>query len=133
MMDCLWVKQGSGLFPADPVTAELIATVGQGQHVRTNEPHKPRNPDFHKLMMAGLSQIVANTYPRFADVEEAMDWLKLKSGMVDFIDIGDGRERIKFKSVSFSSMDQVKFKAVSEQWRDIALEEFGVDLLAERV
>lgn len=131
-MDCLWQKRGGGLFPADPVTADLLAAIAQDQKVRTSEPLRPRNPDFHRLMMAGLSELVANTYPRFADVEDAMDYFKLKSGMVDEIYIDHGQTVLKFKSVSFSAMDQAKFKAISEQWREIALKEFGIDLLRER-
>lgn len=131
-MDCLWIKRGGGLFPADPVTEGLLATVGQDQTVTTDEPRRRRNPDFHRLMMAGLSEVVANAHPRFADVEDLMDWLKLKSGMVEEIRLEDGRVRLKFKSISFAAMDQLKFKAISDQWREIVLREFGVDVLGDR-
>jgi hypothetical protein len=130
-MDCLWIKRGGGLFPADPVTEGMLASIGQDQTVTTDEPRRRRNPDFHRLMMAGLSEVVANTHPRFADVDALLDWLKLKSGMVDQVMVHEGIVYLKFKSISFASMDQEKFKAVSEQWREIILEEFGIDVLAE--
>jgi hypothetical protein len=131
-MDCAWIKQGNSLRPGDIVTEDMIATFKNGATVFTDQPRRRRNPDFHRLMMAGLAEVVANTYPRFADVEELMDYLKLKSGMVDEIDVGDGRVCLRFKSISFASMDQIKFKAVSEQWREIVLKDFGIDLLEER-
>lgn len=130
-MDCLWIKKGGGLFPADPVTEGMLANVGQDQMVTTDEPRRRRHPEFHKLMMAGLAEVVANTHPRFADVEELMDYLKFKSGMVRWFDFGDGITRCKPKSISFASMDQLKFKAISEQWREIILDEFGIDVLAD--
>lgn len=131
-MDCLWIRRGNALVADDMVTLEILEGITNGTIVTTDSPRRRRNPSFHRLMMAGLAELVANTHPRFADIEAAMDYLKLKSGMVDEIDVGDGRILIKFKSISFASMDQIKFKAVSEQWREIALREFGVDILEDQ-
>jgi hypothetical protein len=69
--------------------------------------------------MAMLQTVLEHTHPRFADIEDLMDWLKLKSGMVKEIEVRPGLVKVKFKSVSFASMDERKFKAVSEQWRSI--------------
>lgn len=132
-MDCLWIKRGNSLCPSDIVTADLLATFANGERLRTDAPRCPRNPEFHRLMMAGLWELVQNTHPRFADVDAAMDYLKLKSGMVEWITFPGMLPVLKFKSVSFAAMDQTKFKAVAEQWRAIALEEFGIDLLEERI
>ena len=123
MTEALWLKHGNGLFPADPVTQALFDGCKNGGYVRTDAPRRPRNPDFHKLMMAMLQKVVEHTHPRFCDTEDLMDWLKMKSGMVREVDVRPGLVKLKFKSVSFSAMDEIKFKAVSEQWRAIICDE----------
>ena len=122
-MEALWLKQGNGLFPADQATQALFDGCKNGGYVRTDMPRQPRNGDHHRLMMAMLQKVVEHTHPRFCDIEDLMDWLKLKSGMVKEIDVKPGLVKIRFKSISFSTMDQLKFKAVSEQWRAIICSE----------
>lgn len=119
MTDALWLKQGNGLFPADPATQAMFDGCRNGDYVRTDAPRRPRNPAHHRLMMAMLTKVLEHTFPRFADVEALMDYLKLKSGMVEEIEVSPRLVKLKFKSISFSAMGQLQFKAVSEQWRAI--------------
>src|SRR5512143_2649552 len=129
MAQALWIKRGQGLWPAGPHTEELMAGIAQGELVTTSAPHCPRNPAFHRLMMAILAKVIEHTWPRFASINDVMDWLKLKSGMVKEIDLGDGRVRVRFKSVSFASMGEAEFHKVCEQWLAIIATDLmpGVD------
>jgi len=114
-MDALWIKRGGGLFPADPVTAEMLDGIGQGQTVTTDEPKKRRNPQFHKLMMSILHAVVVHTAPRFADIDDLMFELKLRTGMFKEIDTRRG-VRLVPRSISFASMSEQQFKRVSDRW-----------------
>jgi hypothetical protein len=121
--EALWIKRGNGLVPADPATEAMIAGAKNNDYLRTNEPKQPRNPDFHRLMMAMLQVVLEHCHPQFADMEELMDYLKLKSGMVREVEIAPGLVKVKFKSVSFAAMDEAKFRRVSDQWRSIICQE----------
>lgn len=137
-MDCLWIKRGNSLVPADVMTDELLAETKDGGFVTTSEPRRRRNPDFHRLMMAMLQKVIEHTYPRFTDIEDLMDWLKLKSGMVKEIEVRPGLVKLKFKSISFASMDETHFRRVADRWRYIISTDLmpGIDpetLLAEAV
>lgn len=128
MTDCLWLKKGNSLVPADPVTEEILAETKNGGEVFTSEPKRRRNPDHHRLMMGILQKVVEHTYPRFSDVEDLMSYLKLKTGMVKAIE-WRGRSRLIFRSVSFASMSQQQFSRVSDRWLYIISTELipGVD------
>lgn len=141
-MDALWIKRGNSLVPADPVTEELLSSVKNGDHVTTSSPRKRRNPSFHKYMMALLQLTLENARGDFADLDDLMFYLKVKSGMFKEIDTRFG-VRLVPKSISFASMDQLKFRRVADLWRfiittdenllpgtdpDSLLEEFGETL-----
>lgn len=115
-MDALWIKQGNSLVPADPVTEERLAQVKNGTKVMTSEPKKRRNPDFHRYMMALLQVTLENTESNFADLDDLMFYLKLKSGMFREIDTRRG-VRLVPKSISFASMDELHFRRVADRWR----------------
>lgn len=114
-MDALWIKKGSGLFPADPVTEAMLDGVAQGDSVTTDEPRKRRNPQFHKLMMAILTKVVEATAPKYADVENLMFELKIRTKMFKSIDTRLG-VRLVPKSISFASMSEQQFKRVADRW-----------------
>lgn len=128
MMDALWVKRGNSLVPADPVTETMLDGVAQGQTVTTDEPRRRRNPQFHKLMMSILQKVVEHTAPRFADIEDLMFELKLRTGMFKEIDTRRG-VRLVPKSISFASMSEQQFKRVADRWLYIISTEImpGVD------
>jgi hypothetical protein len=126
-MDTLWIKKGNSLVPADVVSEEMLHEIKDGQFVTTSRPKRRRNPSFHALMMLMLQKTMEATRPRFHDLEDLMDFLKLKSGMVKEIEVGRGKVKLKFKSVSFASMDEVHFRRVADRWRYIIAEEFGFD------
>lgn len=135
MTDALWIKRGNGLFPADPVTETMLEGVGQGQTVTTDEPRRRRNPQFHKLMMSILQKVVENTDNRYADIDDLMFELKVRTGMFKEIDTRRG-VRLVPRSISFASMSEQKFKRVSDRWLYVISTEImpGVDpesLLAE--
>jgi len=119
MSGALWIKSGNSLVPADPVTEELLAGIKQGTYVHTDTPPQPRNPKHHRLMMAILSKVVEHTWPRFADVDGLIWWLKLRSGMFKTVHIIDGVEKFEMESIKFHHMGETKFKAVKEKWLNI--------------
>lgn len=129
MAKALWIKRGQGLVVAGPHTEELIAGIPNGSLVYTNAPHCPRNPDFHRLMMAILAKVIEHTWPQYSTINELMDVLKLKSGMVDWIEIKPGMSKVRFKSVSFASMGENEFHAVCDKWLEIIARDLipGVD------
>jgi hypothetical protein len=126
--DCLWIKRGNALIPADPVTEDIIAEIKNATFVSTSAPRNRRNPQFHRLMMAVLQKVVEHTAPRFADIEDLMNYLKLKTGMVKAVE-WRGYSRLVFRSVSFASMSEQQFRRVSDRWLYVISTEImpGVD------
>lgn len=117
--DALWIRRDDALVPADPATKAMLDGIKRGNYARTNRPTQPRNPKFHRLMMAVLQKVVEQTWPRFADTTELMDWLKIRSGMVREVYVVEGVVKLAFKSVSFAQMDESAFKALSDKWLEI--------------
>lgn len=106
-----------------------MADIPNGALVTTSAPHCPRNPAFHRLMMAILAKVLEHTWPRFASINDVMDYLKLKSGMVHELEVRPGLVKVRFKSVSFASMGEAEFHKVCDQWLAIIAEDLipGVD------
>lgn len=95
----------------------------------TSEPLQPRNPAFHRLVMKILSIVIEHTWPRFANIDAILDYLKLKSGMVDELEICPGYVKVRMKSIAFHKMGEAEFHAIWEQWGAIISTELipGVD------
>lgn len=116
MTEALWIKRGTALVAADPVTEAMLDEIANGSEVMTGAPRRRRNPKFHRLMMGILQKVLDATQPRFADVDELMFYLKVTSGMFREIAAYGGRVRLVPKSVSFAAMDETAFRRVSDRW-----------------
>jgi hypothetical protein len=127
-MECLWVKRGNSLVPADVVTEDLLARTPNGASVRTSEPRSPRNESHHRWMMAILAKVVENT-DDYADVEDLMFELKLRCKMVKAVKWSGDKIAFVPKSISFASMTQEQFRAVADRWLYVITTEImpGVD------
>jgi hypothetical protein len=127
-MECLWVKRGNSLVPADVVTEDVLARTPNGASVKTSEPRSPRNADHHRWMMAILAKVVENT-DGFADIEDLMFELKLRCKMVKAVKWSGDQIAFVPKSISFASMTQEQFKAVADRWLYVISTEImpGVD------
>ncbi len=86
--------------------------------IRTNKPvivtvHQARNPEHHAKLWA-LAAKVADFDPEFTDAEDAVDWVKEQIPNMHRKEAKVGRDgtivvRIRLKSISFASMDQLAF------------------------
>lgn len=129
MAKALWIKKGKGLWPACERTEGLLDGIPEGSIVTTSAPLQSRNPYFHRLVMKILSIVIEHTWPRFANIDGILDYLKLKSGMVDEVEICPGYVKVKMKSIAFHKMGEVEFQQVWKQWGAIISTELmpGVD------
>lgn len=119
----LFQKRPSGVFaPADPEADAWAHTVAAGDEVFL-KPSRPRNPKHHRLAFA-LFQFVLDATDRFANVEQLLLWLKLKTGHYQEHVTEAGELVYVPKSISFAAMSQDSFHA----WHAKALEIIRRDL-----
>lgn len=119
----LFQKRPAGSFaPADPEAAEWAATVKAGDEIFL-KPERARNPKHHRLAFA-LFQFVLDATDKFANVDELLLWLKLKTGHYQEHVTEHGELVYVPKSISFAAMAQDDFHA----WHAKALEVIRRDL-----
>lgn len=122
-MKLLFQKRPSGVFaPADPEALDWSQTVATGDDVFF-QPSRPRNPKHHRLAFA-LFQFVLDATDKFANVDELLLWLKLKTGHYQEHVTEHGELVYVPKSISFAAMAQDDFHA----WHAKALEVIRRDL-----
>lgn len=95
---------------------------------------QPRNPEHHAKLWA-LAHAVANFDKDFVDAEDAVEWAKLHiPNMHKEYRLRDGRLAIKTRSISWASMDQIKFARFYDRALWLWAQKIGCDpetLLAE--
>ncbi len=79
------------------------------------EQKQARNPLHHRKYW-GLCALIYDNSEEFSSSENVSDWLKLKSGLIDYIEVTPDRTVIKPRSISFENMDQDEF---SKFWDSI--------------
>ncbi len=72
------------------------------------EIKRPRNVQFHKLFYA-LVQLLLNNQDYYKKPEQLVNFFKRNTGLYDVFMDHKGVEHIEYKSISFSSMDDIEF------------------------
>lgn len=125
-VELLMVRDRGALRPYGDVAWETFGDI------RTSRPvvvtvHKARNPDHHRKFWA-LATRVAENDPAFEDAEDAAEWVKMQiPGMRKEYVLRDGRLAIRTKSISFQSMDQLKFNRFYDRALYLWSERLGID------
>lgn len=98
-----------------------------GQKPVIVKAHQPRNPKHHDRIWS-IYQIAAETDPVLETADQINEWVKIKLGYVDYIIKHEGRSLVKTRSISFESMDQIKFKIFYDRAIKVLCERLGVDV-----
>lgn len=118
-----FVKRNGALVPRDFHADDFMATIKEGREIMVTA-RRPRNPAHHRLLWAMLHKVVENS-DQWPNENALLDELKLATGLAEIrVNLLTGKPYAVPGSISFSSMDQTKFKA----WFDQA-----THLLATRV
>lgn len=116
MAKAVFRKKPQGFVPVDDEARELFSRAKDGRDVLI-EVTLARNPRHHRLFYAILNfcvmhAVAENGEARFATIEEAKTAIKIATGEVDpYIDAETGKTFFVLRSISYASMDQVRFAA----------------------
>lgn len=101
-------REGTHLVPATLYDQEVIGRISKAEFMV--EVHQNRHPEHHKKLWA-IAARVADFCDDFQDAEDAVDWAKLQipSMRKEYV-FNDGKVVMAVKSISFASMDQIKFE-----------------------
>ncbi len=88
------------------------------------EIKQPRNLKHHKKYWA-LCTLVYENSEGFTGTENVSDWLKLKVGDVDYIEVTEERTCVKPRSINFESMDQEEFSKFWDRVLPFVCERLG--------
>ena len=78
---------------------------------------KPRNPKHHRLVIGMLAYVIKHktSSPQVNSIDRILKAYKKAYGRFrEYIDI-DGQKQIEYDSINFASMNEVKFKPVSDE------------------
>lgn len=104
--DVLLLKRNGKLEASDPISAETLAGIRDGEQVRC-KIGRARNGKHHRLYWALLS-IVWQNQERFPTVESLHRAMKIATGLYDEYEIG-GKTVIALRSTDFTAMKQDEF------------------------
>jgi len=108
MAEGLFQVRLGALVPAeyDAAAVSLMKALNRGATVKV-KVWTPRNLGHHKLFFAML-KIVCDNQEHFKNVDELLFALKIKLGLVDYVQTKGGAYPMP-QSISFASMDQAAF------------------------
>jgi hypothetical protein len=109
-IDVLMVKEKGRLVPADSLSAEAIASIGDKEYV-TATIRRPRNPAHHRKLWALLT-VVFEAQSVFATTYDLLNAIKIATGLFDTGRTVEGIPWVAPGSIAFASMDQNRF----EEW-----------------
>ena len=124
MIELIMVREGQALKARDPHSFELMMGITPGKDLMA-KVSQPRNPGQHKLIWA-MCKLIADNHPQFADSEHVMMELKRLSGLLRQVTgvnprTGEVVDYFVVESISWATMDQVRFAQVFRTMRSQAL------------
>jgi len=117
----------SGFYPASEEDNDYFKKIQPGKCILV-ESKQPRNPGYHRKFFSLLKFVFDNT-EKFESITEILIHIKIKMGYyIERIQPDIGIVYIP-KSISFDSMDQVKFKKFYSKAIDIIMQDIivGID------
>lgn len=118
-IDVLLMREGNKLGAADPISADVISSMGNKEVVYASI-RRPRNAKHHRKLFA-LLKVVFDAQSTFATIEQLLEALKLATGLFETGKTIDGLPYARPTSISFASMDQNSFSAWYEKAIDVIL------------
>lgn len=113
-----------GFEPDTERDVEALAAVKVGQSI-SGDFRQPRNPAHHRKAFALLHEMYANQ-DQFDSFDRFYDWVKVRAGLVDLVEINDTGAVYKLRSLSFASMGQEEFDGVYQKIVTVAYEDLGM-------
>lgn len=110
-MKGLFIKHVSAFKPADQDAEQIMRSVKHGDLVRI-EVRRDRSPQNHRHFFAVLNLVVENN-ERWVNVDQLLTDIKLALGYTETRTV-KGREFTIPRSISFSKMDEVEFRAFKD-------------------
>ena len=129
-MELAMMKDGPCLRPYGDVAWDVFDSIRSSKAVIVTV-HQARNPDHHNKIWA-LAAKVADFDQEFTDAEDAMDWVKeqipnMHEKRAKVLPGGIIEVRIKTKSISWASMDQIRFNRFYDRALWLWAERIGTD------
>lgn len=106
MADVLLIKRNGKLEASDPISAETLAGIRDGEQVRC-KIGRARNGKHHRLYWT-LINVVWSNQERFPTAESLHDAIKIATGLYDEYEV-NGKTLIRVRSTDFASMKQDEF------------------------
>jgi hypothetical protein len=113
----------TALFPYGRLDFDEFEKI-KSNRVCISETKNSRNPKLFKKYWS-LCRLIADGLPTFQDQESVSDYMKMKTGLVDFKTIVDGVVKIKVKSIAWENMSPDRFEEYWEKFIPIACELLG--------
>ena len=121
------MKRDGALYPSSQVAKDAFDRITSKRKVIVTV-HQARNPDHHAKAWAVATKVADND-PHFQDAEDAMEWAKLKTPWMIRSWKTDGDKIIvQTKSISYASMDQLRFNEFYDRAVKLWSERLGVDV-----
>lgn len=115
-------RQRLSLVPVTEQDAELLAAVPFGRDVSVTVGRVTRSLRHHRWFMALLAKVVENsTFYRSTD--HLLLYLKQALGLYEDVTMHDGVVVVRFKSISFASMDQTEYGQFVNRALDVIVSE----------
>lgn len=125
-LEMTMTRKGQTLVPTAQIFMADLMTVPEGKEVFV-VVRMARNPRQHRWFFGVLGQIVkSGTWD--GDVNSLLDWIKVAVGHVSTVIHESGRVYHILKSISFASMDQLKFQRFVKRAEYYLAERLGIDV-----
>lgn len=116
-------SSGRGLFPTSPESEAYIESIGAGREIMA-KLWTPRNMLRHKRFWA-LMHEAAKNIDDYSNGEELLEALKIMCGMYTVLGVSADMKVVRPVSISFNSMDEVRFQRFERRILDTLSREFG--------
>jgi hypothetical protein len=124
------IRTPHGFIPATEHDTECLRGVKMGQSI-AGDFRRPRNPQHHRKAFALLHAMYENQ-EQFDSFDRFYDWVKVRAGLVDLVEINSTGAVYRLRSMSFASMGQEEFEGVYQKIVTVAYEQMGFEwVLAE--
>ena len=121
-------RDGACLRPLTDIDFDLLEEVRTKKAV-TVTVHQARNPEHHSKLWK-IATLVADNDQGFHDAEDAVEWAKLQMPWMwqEHKVLATGQTVIRTKSISYASMDQIRFARFYDRCLHLWSQRQGTDV-----